>query len=100
MKKVIRVYQIILVVCSLFIGTLMCYADSLNKKIDSFEKDSTVCEIGVQVENYILDVIYETDLFDEITDEERDYLYELEEKDYPRYCVELLVLYGKYYGDK
>lgn len=98
--KQIKVYQIILVICALFIGTLMCYADSLNRKIDSMQQPCETCEIGVNIENFILDVIYETDLFEEITTEESKYLQDLEEDEYPRYCIELLVLYGKYYGGR
>ena len=103
MEKELKVYQVILFCCGLLLGTLMAYASNLNNKIEKLEEascDSVTCEIGNDVENFILDVVYETDLFYEITEEEQKYLDELEEDWYGRYCIELIMLYQKYYGDK
>ena len=102
MEKEIKVYQVIVFCCGLLLGILMAYASSLNNKIDKLEKtsyDSTTYEIGNDVDNFILDVVYETDLFDDITEEEQKYLDELEESWYGRYCIELIMLYQKYYGE-
>lgn len=93
-----KVYQVILVLCSIAIGLLSCSVDHTITKCDA--KVASMQEhydIGVEVENYIIDVIYETDLLEDITEEERSYLEELEDTDLPRYCVELIAIYGKYY---
>lgn len=95
-----KVYQIVLVVCSLLIGALMAYVDSLNRKIDSMQQPCETCEIGNDVENWILDVVYETDLFEDITPEEQELLDFYEKESLGRYYVELIMLYQKYYGDK
>lgn len=58
-------------------------------------------QISRDIENYILDVIYETDLFDLITDDERLRLDSLYDELRPAsYYIELLMLYGKYYYDE
>lgn len=95
-----KIYHIILVVCSLFIGTLMAYADNLNKKIDSMQQPCVTCEIGNDVENWVLDVVYETDIFDKITEEEREFLHEMEEESLGLYYIHLIKLYGKYYSEE
>lgn len=96
-----KIYLIVLVICSLIIGALMCYVDSLNKKIDSMQQPCVTCEIGNDLENYILDVVFETDLFEDINEEESEWLeYLIDEGEIGRYYIELVILCEKYYGNK
>ena len=97
-----KVYQIILVVCAIIMGLLACKVDSAIKSSDRtheiMEARAPMYELGEDVENWILDVVYETDLWDDITPEEKKYLDEMETEWYSRYCIELILLYQKYYG--
>jgi hypothetical protein len=101
MRKEIRIYRIILVVMSVVIAGLMCLVDHTNRKCDERIKlyEEKSFELN-EMENWVLDVVYETDLFEDIIPEEQKYLDELEKESLGRYYVELILLYQKYYGDK
>ena len=101
-----KVYQIALFICAIIMGLLMIGIDVNAKKVNKYEdllsQKEEYYQMGNQLENYILDVVFETDLFDDITKEEQeylDYLYD-EEKEIGLYYIELIRLMGKYYGDK
>lgn len=95
-----KVYHIIMVVLAIFLGFSFCSADNTIKKCD--EKIANMqdsYQMGQDLENFILDVVYETDIFNDISPEEQQYLDELEEQSYGRYCIQLIILYQKYYGE-
>ena len=99
-----KVYQAMLVVCALIIGLLMICVDVNARKVEKTQKEITenvYYKMGNDLENYILDVVFETDIFDDITEEEQKHLDELwDEKDPGLYYIELIKLCEKYYGDK
>ena len=77
-------------------------ARKADKYEDLLSQKEQYYEIGNDLENYVLDVVFETDLFDEITEEEQQYLNHLydEKKEIGLYYIELVRLMGKYYGNK
>ena len=100
-----KVYQIILVVCVLIMGLLMIDVDAQAKRADKVEEEISQKEVyykmGNDLENYVIDVVFETDLFDDITEDEQKYLDELWDEENPGlYYIELIRLCEKYYGDK
>lgn len=99
-----KVYQAMLVLCSLIIGLLMICADVNARKAEKAQKEITenvYYKMGNDLENYVLDVVFETDIFDDITEDEQKHLDELwDEKDPGLYYIELIKLCEKYYGDK
>lgn len=99
-----KVYQAMLVVCALIIGLLMICVDVNARKVEETQKEITenvYYKMGNDLENYVIDVVFETDIFDDITEDEQKYLDELwDEKDPGLYYIELIKLCEKYYGDK
>lgn len=96
--------HIVLAIFGCIIASLMCMIDANARKAEKLEKqlDSKefYYEIGNDLENWVFDVIYETDLMDDITEDEKKYLDELwDEENYSRYYIELVILYGKYYKE-
>lgn len=104
MKKTLKVYQIILAVCGLIMGLLMIGVDFKARQLQSCEEKmlqkEDYYEMGNDLENYILDVVFETDIFDDITEEESEWLeYLIDDGEIGRYYIELIYLTGKYYGN-
>lgn len=99
-----KVYQAMLVVCALIIGLLMICVDVNARKVEETQKEITenvYYKMGNDLENYVIDVVFETDIFDDITEDEQKHLDELwDEKDPGLYYIELIKLCEKYYGDK
>jgi len=99
-----KVYQIMLVVCALIIGLLMICVDVNARKVEKTQKEITenvYYKMGNDLENYVIDVVFETDIFDDITEDEQKYLDDIwDEKDPGLYYIELIKLCEKYYGDK
>lgn len=99
-----KVYQAMLVLCALIIGLLMICVDVNARKVEKTQKEITenvYYKMGNDLENYVIDVVFETDIFDDITEEEQKHLDELwDEKDPGLYYIELIKLCEKYYGDK
>lgn len=106
MEKEAKGYQIALFVCAIIMALLMICIDINAIKADKYEdllsQKEQYYEMGNDLENYVLDVVFETDLFDEITEEEQQYLNYLydEKKEIGLYYIELVRLMGKYYGSK
>lgn len=106
MEKETKGYQIALFVSAIIMALLMICIDINARKADKYEdllsQKEQYYEMGNDLENYILDVVFETDIFDDITKEEQeylDYLYD-EKKEIGLYYIELVRLMGKYYGNK
>lgn len=106
MEKETKGYQIALFVSAIIMALLMICIDINAKRADKYEdllsQKEHYYELGNDLENYVLDVVFETDLFDDITKEEQkylDYFYD-EAKEIGLYYIELIRLMGKYYGNK
>lgn len=104
MKKEIKVYQVILVVCAVIMSLLMISVDIKARKVEKYEEklmlEEDYFKMGDDLETYILDVVYETDIFDDINEEESEWLeYLIDEGEIGRYYIELIYLTGKYYGN-
>ena len=100
-----KVYQAMLVVCALIIGLLMICVDVNARKADKHEQELAqkehYYELGNALENYILDVVFETDILDDISEEESEYLeYLIDEGMIGTYYIKLIELCEKYYGNK
>ena len=102
MEKERKVYQIIIIVCALIIGALTCYVDHTIKKYEStITQKEYYYEMGNDLENYILDVVFETDIFDDISEEESEWLeYLIDDGEIGRYYIELITLCERCYGKK
>ena len=98
-----RKNHIILAIFGIIIALLMCMIDVNARKAEKYEETLNqreyYYELGNDLENYYLDVILETDIFDDINEEEREWLdYLDDEGERARYYIELITLCEKYYG--
>ena len=105
MEKEAKGYQIALFVCAIVMALLMICIDINAKKADKYEdllsQKEYYYELGNDLENYVLDVVFETDIFEDITEEESEYLeYLMDEGMIGLYYIELIRLMGKYYGEE
>lgn len=101
MKRKDIIYRMAIAVCALAI-VLFCGRTSAQTR--AYEKElarhEICCNMAESLEAYVLDVVFETDIFDDITSEEQEWLDEIWDDENPGpYYVELIRLYGKYYGN-
>lgn len=91
-------YEAIIAVLILGMGLLCGRISAQDKKIADHE---VCCAMAESLENYVIDVVFETDIFDDITVEEQAWLDELwDEKNPGPYYIRLIELCEKYYGEK
>ena len=105
MEKQAKGYQIALFVCAIVMALLMICIDINAKKANEYEdllsQKEYYYELGNDLENYVLDVVFETDILDDITEEESEQLeHFIDEGMIGLYYIELIKLMGKYYDEE
>lgn len=100
--KDMRFYTILLIVLAVTIGILCCTVDHYIKKSAEIPESALYYyTLGSELENYILDVVDETDIFDDITSAEEAELDDVYDDFYTAaYYIRLIRLCEKYYGEK
>lgn len=104
-EKEVKIAKWALGICSVLFGLLCVDIDSQATKVKECEDTISYMEhyykIGNDLENYVLDVVFETDIFDDITEEEQEMLDQLYNDDnVGLYYIKLIELCEKYYGNK